>query len=501
MRHSEIFENSIHDMPDDFKQDFIQTVKKFKKKNQIPEWQNNLEVPYLRKIKEQGDWEKILETLKKLIKIEPFSRKTGLPLYDDMLKSPEYFREKKGKEFEIVEMSPSEYIHQCALGFKTNEENLRKTRDVNYFEKMLEGEQFPMPLLDYSGNHFGQEGLHRAMAAEYLGIRKIPVMVISKVEEMKAREIFEKEDLEKLELPDLEVGDTLMVGRFKNRAATIKGFEKDKHGQPIAKTNKGKQQIFKGRVKKLMPEDLNEEINARELEDLVRRPIELAVGRRNSWETPGLLTKNLRKALTGIIKDYLESHGVTRAGIDVTINLNLKDYVDGRMWYGPEYKKAMFKLGIPKQKWHKIMRTAAGKGRSDELTDLIDDFIEEIVQGVTHELMHGFQWAASKGKIANRTGILGKRKNNSFSDVYLSDKHELSPYAANAVQEMLQKKISGKKLLPRLGEDQIQRYLTSKSETWNLFYQTFKMNPSEKHQKVWKRFVKKVVQHWQDRLA
>lgn len=56
-------------------------------------------------------------------------------------------------------------------------------------------------------------------------------------------------------LPDLEVGDILMVGKFKNRTATIKGFKKDKHGQPVAKTDKGDQQIFKGRVKKLMKKD------------------------------------------------------------------------------------------------------------------------------------------------------------------------------------------------------------------------------------------------------
>lgn len=58
-----------------------------------------------------------------------------------------------------------------------------------------------------------------------------------------------------LKLPDLKVGDVMMVGKFKNRKATIKGFKTDKHGQPIAKTDKGDQQIFKGRVKKLMKDD------------------------------------------------------------------------------------------------------------------------------------------------------------------------------------------------------------------------------------------------------
>jgi hypothetical protein len=68
---------------------------------------------------------------------------------------------------------------------------------------------------------------------------------------MKLIEILE----DTLKLPDLEVGDILMVGKFKNRTATIKGFKTDKHGQPVAKTDKGDQQIFKGRVKKLMKKD------------------------------------------------------------------------------------------------------------------------------------------------------------------------------------------------------------------------------------------------------
>lgn len=60
--------------------------------------------------------------------------------------------------------------------------------------------------------------------------------------------------LKELKLPDLKVGDIMMVGKFKNKKATITGFTTDKHGQPIAKTDKGDQQIFKGRIKKLMDE-------------------------------------------------------------------------------------------------------------------------------------------------------------------------------------------------------------------------------------------------------
>lgn len=61
--------------------------------------------------------------------------------------------------------------------------------------------------------------------------------------------MFEKESLT---LPELEVGDEILIGKFKNRKAKIKGFTKDKHNQPVAKTDKGDQAIFKFRVKKLM---------------------------------------------------------------------------------------------------------------------------------------------------------------------------------------------------------------------------------------------------------
>jgi len=62
---------------------------------------------------------------------------------------------------------------------------------------------------------------------------------------------YEFESKTTLELPDLEVGDDLLVGKFKNRKAKITGFTKDQHNQPIAKTTKGDQKILKPRVPKL----------------------------------------------------------------------------------------------------------------------------------------------------------------------------------------------------------------------------------------------------------
>jgi hypothetical protein len=58
------------------------------------------------------------------------------------------------------------------------------------------------------------------------------------------------------ELPRLAVGDVLLVGKFKNRKATITGFSSDENNQPVAQTDKGDQKIFKPRIAKLMPAKL-----------------------------------------------------------------------------------------------------------------------------------------------------------------------------------------------------------------------------------------------------
>jgi hypothetical protein len=61
-----------------------------------------------------------------------------------------------------------------------------------------------------------------------------------------------KEAEDTLKLPDLNVGDILRVGKFKNRRAEIKGFDKDENNQPVALTDKNDQKIFKPRIEKLM---------------------------------------------------------------------------------------------------------------------------------------------------------------------------------------------------------------------------------------------------------
>ena len=71
---------------------------------------------------------------------------------------------------------------------------------------------------------------------------------------MRAKEFI----IESYQPPSLSTGDTVLIGKFKNRKAEIKGFKKDKHNQPVLKTNKGEVQLFKPRISKLMPEGVAE---------------------------------------------------------------------------------------------------------------------------------------------------------------------------------------------------------------------------------------------------
>jgi hypothetical protein len=57
--------------------------------------------------------------------------------------------------------------------------------------------------------------------------------------------------------PTIDVGDNVLVGKFKNRKATVTGFTKDDHQQPVLKTSKGEQKLFKPSIVKL-DEPVNE---------------------------------------------------------------------------------------------------------------------------------------------------------------------------------------------------------------------------------------------------
>jgi len=60
---------------------------------------------------------------------------------------------------------------------------------------------------------------------------------------------------------DFVKGDTILVGKYRNSPALVKGFGKDENGQPTVKTNKGERSLYKFRIQKLMPKDKKNENN------------------------------------------------------------------------------------------------------------------------------------------------------------------------------------------------------------------------------------------------
>jgi len=72
---------------------------------------------------------------------------------------------------------------------------------------------------------------------------------------MRANEFILRESDSTYQPPSIEVGDEVRVGKFKNSKAEVKGFKTDKNNQPVLKTTKGDQQLFKPRISKLMKDE------------------------------------------------------------------------------------------------------------------------------------------------------------------------------------------------------------------------------------------------------
>ena len=121
------------------------------------------------------------------------TEKTGIPYYDEILHSKEAQRYHNTK-FEIVNMTPKEYIEKCAEIFESSFENqIRQvsndTETINHLITVLKsGEKFPMTFLDYT-NERSQEGRHRMYAAAklYGWDVKYPVAIFTYIDEEEAR--------------------------------------------------------------------------------------------------------------------------------------------------------------------------------------------------------------------------------------------------------------------------------------------------------------------------
>ena len=110
--------------------------------------------------------------------MECFLDKTSLSFYDGILKNPDYHKRAKALKATIMEMSPQEYLRRCDSMGATRTVVDEKLIDT-YVQRIQSGEMMPMPILDYS--RMEQEGRHRALVAERLELKQIPVLIVEKM--------------------------------------------------------------------------------------------------------------------------------------------------------------------------------------------------------------------------------------------------------------------------------------------------------------------------------
>jgi len=113
-----------------------------------------------------------------------FLNKTTLPMYDDMIANPGYFKNKKNTLSKVVHVTGTEYIRYVAKQFGISREKLIKQKSMKDVEKykqsMLKGDKFPILVADIRDpDNFRQEGIHRALASEMIDPKmKIPILIV-----------------------------------------------------------------------------------------------------------------------------------------------------------------------------------------------------------------------------------------------------------------------------------------------------------------------------------
>lgn len=73
---------------------------------------------------------------------------------------------------------------------------------------------------------------------------------------MKLRQLLEETDeLMNSYISHLEKGDKILMGKYRNKEAEVKGFSLDSHNQPVVHTNKGNRKLNAFRIMNSMPEE------------------------------------------------------------------------------------------------------------------------------------------------------------------------------------------------------------------------------------------------------
>jgi len=90
-------------------------------------------------------------------------------------------------------------------------------------------------------------------------LKKIPIEVHYDDDEVEVeglrkvgKNVIKVDRLQEAKNPDIDEGDVILTGKWRNSPATVRGFGKDKHNQPTVKTNKSTLNLYKFRIKKLM---------------------------------------------------------------------------------------------------------------------------------------------------------------------------------------------------------------------------------------------------------
>lgn len=112
---------------------------------------------------------------------------SGVPIWDELMKDPKYYKDRKGMTAEVQWMTPDQYFDLLpkVFGYQYTHDAIKTSTDPKKVEKyatlMRQGVKFPMLWIEWWNAKEGQqEGRHRALAAEKAGIQFVPVIIIKR---------------------------------------------------------------------------------------------------------------------------------------------------------------------------------------------------------------------------------------------------------------------------------------------------------------------------------